>query len=1587
MRSKTLLVPVHLDALYLEEQFLVTEAFADFKKLPYRDEINNIDINADTTNISESILSLPFQNQNLHLQKGLHLHWSMPDALTKGTTEGGAHNFPSIPDRWLITRRLNGKEERWVVESNYMSHDDAYGGIAYPEPIVTDKYKQPFCFLGRQLPFDDWIKEQSGGIDKTAAIYLPWLTAIGYGEPTFAAFYPNCHSVFGFHDADITKDQLNAKNNVSYQVIGWYNNVTYDPLNIWLHQVKFDTIWTELTKQLQNDNAILQSFLLFLNNHSGVTLTMADLQKLIAVLIADKKFNGFWRDAFGNPQKETAQIDLLITFLRENNLNATIPFEKAVKPFYQYIKSIYENIGKPILADPAVQKELKPALATYLRERLGWYFDDSDAAIPETMYCYAQLDFISGADALHNQNKGKEVTVSIGNTGTEALSAYLATTLAGQNANLKHILEEQLECLQASESMTGKELDLGARFKEARHEKSFKAEKGGSGWEIRPSHQKNNERAQNSKQEIRIALPPGCINMLDELNDQQQQSNQLAADLRYKKRLLFTDWYKYMICAYPPDDSRQSYPGIDLVKYYIEQRLQPEPMMDIKPAILPELNNRILQFNNSDVACLLSYKLHKKNAGTKGITFSGAWVENLPFSEQCLQFTEVDKNYLNCPVTDGKNIQAISLWVNLSSNQNNKATLLATQQRGTLLGKSQSNFDGWKKIAINGQVLPASSALTWDRLAKDRWMHVYLEWEEPLPPNDVINLFATNNKEECFNGKLASLRLFAGSLNDNELMCDMNLLGHMHYELREVPGPRFWQPTEPVILLEGDAVKPTNRHGADGRLNEDNTLACDIIYCDTTPPLPKTFFDKLSNEVDTLKNKNKEPKISFDTWTEQPWHPFLLEWDVEVRPMEKGGNLATANRAFDPEFIIQNYSLPKEEPELMPQNINTTNAAASYKGRSILTPHAKKGLFKTIQEYLKHLAPEDCYLVLSTITDDQVKTYKDQLQEWFTRKPALKDWYPSGEDHKKAIEAFRDWYIKRKVFSNGIIIELSTLPTELEKDFIYTTIRSALDLFGKNFLSQALSGFNNALLMHHQTLQLPVADPLGFAEYQKFTERVASIIQRNNHLAPIPHNDFLPIRSGKIKINRLRLIDSFGQAKDISMGNFIRSESLTRKDLPDDAWLPPRFVPPVRINLRWLSARSDRQELNVHPNSSPICGWLMANHLDNSIMVYDAQGAALGSINQDAIWQTTPGNEVAHLIEDILNPHLRKVVAHLAASKQADEQVRNGKKNFLPDFITATDRALDHMHPETDVHHQEIALLMGRPMAVVRAFVALQTKEGIPVHHGWDQFITDLQRDNRETNDFEKVKIPVRLGERNQLNDGLVGYWLENETHELLNDFYSTGKETESDVRIASVNLLEIDDRGSAGLQLDLEATSQKTLTMLVDPRGDVHATTGILPVKSIHIPRNMYTEALKNINITFLTAPVLTGKDQVALPLSREIGYAWSWVAKDRFTWVEIAQTGIVRKDDAFQKFDNPAGLWKHLLEKGWLQELDSNRARVVPDDQRKVTELDAPFNKNTEKILHWLSAGHILPADTSATFNNKQVIREGWLKLSINE
>jgi hypothetical protein len=79
----TLLLPIHLDALYLPAKTSVMEEMTNYSKLPYRKKTSGVD-NSNYAYLSETVLSPPFENPNLTLKAGIHLHWALPDALTIG---------------------------------------------------------------------------------------------------------------------------------------------------------------------------------------------------------------------------------------------------------------------------------------------------------------------------------------------------------------------------------------------------------------------------------------------------------------------------------------------------------------------------------------------------------------------------------------------------------------------------------------------------------------------------------------------------------------------------------------------------------------------------------------------------------------------------------------------------------------------------------------------------------------------------------------------------------------------------------------------------------------------------------------------------------------------------------------------------------------------------------------------------------------------------------------------------------------------------------------------------------------------------------------------------------------------------------------------------------------------------------------------------------------------------------------------------------------------------------------------------------------------------------------------------------------
>jgi hypothetical protein len=976
------------------------------------------------------------------------------------------------------------------------------------------------------MPLDAWQAQDP------QAEYLDKLTAVGYGEPTFAAFYPNCRSVFGFYDGDFA----GTPDGLQYDVIGWYSDGNQDHLA-----------------------AFIRDFTAAQGSGGHATPTPEELQA-------------------------------------------------AVEQTFQWTVT------------------LSP----------GQEF-------PEQMLCYARLAFnLPGGSTGNPAESDATITLAVGNTGTEALSAYLAKNI---DSTQKAVIEDQLEALQLAYRLEHRQLDIGAKFAEARHEKAFSAVHGGFLWTIRPETDPTlPANAMDAQAQSEITLPDDMAQKLDTLNLLQQTYDQANQEIASMRKQLFADWYKYMLCAYPPDDSRDDYPDIDEVRYYIEDK-------DLAPL----------------------------------------------------------------------------------QNANNATGQLALYYDAT--GKL-ANADTSTSPSLAADLAQAINAL-----------------------QSALATF--NNSDKVKRTK-------------------------MTYTLMCIASPRYYQPREPVVLMVGAAVKPSERHGRDG------LLACQILPNATVQNLIPGQFATIRSRIEEI---GPGAAAGFSTWTQQPWNPFLLEWEVEVSPLSNQGNLHPEAEAYQPNFITGNYTLAENQPDLslLAGQGALIKAVDVYSGSSILTPYAQSQLKEQLADYL---------------ADPQTDTTTDVHR------------------HLKMAD----------------------------------TMLSAADFYS---LSQSLGGFNEALLMHKQTLQLDINDPLGFDDYQSFTQSVRNSVQGQSKSAPQPQWDFNPIRSGIMRILRLRLVDTFGQARDLQWSNVITTEQMVSSESSDWVWLSPRLSQSARLNLRWLAANTDEQEMNDHPATTPICGWVLPNNLDNSLLIYDNQGKILGIINERAQWDSQAPGCPNITVDAISNPHLRKMVRYLV----------NQGESFLANFISCVDTALANIDPENFAQHQDLALLIGRPIALVRASLDLQL-QGLPaIHQGWNNFRQDLRRSTRDNDALTSVEFPIRLGEYQQLNDGVIGYWKEQGDVYEGDLFYAPQSDPISDAHIKT------HAADPAPLRQTLEAPPL-LLSILVDPRGTIHATSGVLPIKEITIPPDQYTSALQAIEVLFLSTPIITDVGKINLPLPVEAGYRWSWAA-----------------------------------------------------------------------------------------------------------
>ncbi|GAB3279480.1 hypothetical protein [Kineosporia babensis] len=517
------------------------------------------------------------------------------------------------------------------------------------------------------------------------------------------------------------------------------------------------------------------------------------------------------------------------------------------------------------------------------------------------------------------------------------------------------------------------------------------------------------------------------------------------------------------------------------------------------------------------------------------------------------------------------------------------------------------------------------------------------------------------------------------------------------FVLDAVPAPQYHLPAEPVVLLTGQAATPSDRHGQDG------TLACQVLS--VTDPRDPVALQK------TLPGAGFVP----DVWAHNPWHPVLLEWEVEFLATGGGDNLGPSDSVYDPAYLTQAYELVPGEVDLRtrPGFEAPTRAASVYAGRTVLSQSAKPVLSARVLRYLA-----------GTVVDSYNTAHGTTLA------PA---------DFQAAPDTVLTWYD-----AHGEDARLKTLVA------VYQHLAEHED----SNLAQVLGGFNDALLMRRLTRQLPIADPLGFPAYQEFARQVAAAVGDDTRHAPEPLSAYNPIRAGVMRLSRLRMVDNFGQCCDVDVDSAATTTQLRVPDRPGWVAMPPRLTQPSRLSFRWLDSDHELREMNDVPVTSPVCGWVVPDDLNGGLAFYDEDGVELGLLTADpepsngdlARWLASPGSTVTG-IPQIGNAHLKAVAARLQA--------------LGPDPFAAFVAALDILTSGVEPEDQSLDVFTIRPLAVLRAELDLQLM-GLPaVHQDWNVFRQDLRRTTRDSNGYPAVVFPVRVGSAARLNDGLIGYWRE----------------------------------------------------------------------------------------------------------------------------------------------------------------------------------------------------------------------------------
>jgi hypothetical protein len=356
--------------------------------------------------------------------------------------------------------------------------------------------------------------------------------------------------------------------------------------------------------------------------------------------------------------------------------------------------------------------------------------------------------------------------------------------------------------------------------------------------------------------------------------------------------------------------------------------------------------------------------------------------------------------------------------------------------------------------------------------------------------------------------------------------------------------------------------------------------------------------------------------------------------------------------------------------------------------------------------------------------------------------------------------------------------------------------------------------------------------------------------------------------------------------------------------------------------------------------------------------------------------------------EDIDNDHLRRLARYLC--REGQQERPDGEQTFIEEFAALVESALEQIDPEAAQRDEARALLMSRPLALVRTRISLELQEPYAIQQGHSAFGRELQGQPPSSDGFEHVRFPLRIGEHMRFNDGVVGYWLEDASGEFSQDrFYAPQSAWVEDDKVRVYH--GDDEKFTLWLSL---ADEPLTTSVLMDPRGLLHVSSGLLPTKALTLPPDEYLPALAQMQVDFLTAPLLTARGQVQIALPDEPGWEWGWLADVDGGWERLTAVAVVPRAALEEAFPGHGGeptgqeIWSRLLATGALEALPGMADQAALRHEKldaALEALGAPLSERVAQVLDTTARAIGRPAQPGRYA--PQELREGWLQLRQKE